>query len=217
MKLWDSPRTSFPYSFDEVVSAFWDRYPNSHAKHILSEDVLERQITDNTIVTKKLIIKQGSSILKRVPRWISRMTDIRVVPVIEESVYDRVSKKLVTYTRNVSHLSLFELHERCVYKPSELYDLQDQQTHPALLTDVLRSVTVSIDCGRMSSVYEQVLLMGFKKSINNTTKGMFEKLEEKFGVKHLANEKMKLIKEKLIKSSSNLVTHVKCEEEHENH
>lgn len=211
MKLWDSPRTSFPYSFDEVVSAFWDRYPNTHAKHILSEDVLERQITDNTIVTKKLIIKQGSSILKRVPRWISRMTDIRVVPVIEESVYDRVSKKLVTYTRNVSHRSLFELHERCVYKAAE-----DQQLHqPALLTDVLRSVTVSIDCGRMSSVYEQVLLMGFKKSINNTTKGMFEKLEEKFGVKHLANEKMKLIKEKIIQSSTNLVTHVQCEEEHE--
>uniref|UniRef100_A0A8R1DSB9 PRELI/MSF1 domain-containing protein n=1 Tax=Caenorhabditis japonica TaxID=281687 RepID=A0A8R1DSB9_CAEJA len=212
MKLWDAPRSSFPYSFDEVVSAFWDRYPNSHAKHIISEDVLERKVTDNTIVTKKLIVKQGSSILKRVPRWISRMTDIRVVPVIEESVYDRVSKKLVTYTRNVSHLSLFELHERCVYRPSE-----DPQHHsPAFLTDVLRSVTVSIDCGRMSSVYEKVLMMGFKKSINNTTKGLFEKLEEKFGVRHLANEKMKMIKDKFIKSSSNLVTHVKCEEESEN-
>ncbi|CAA91373.1 PRELI/MSF1 domain-containing protein [Caenorhabditis elegans] len=209
MKLWDSPNTSFPYSFDEVASAFWDRYPNSHAKHIISEDVLERQITDNTIVTKKLIVKQGSSILKRVPRWISRMTDIQVVPVIEESVYDKVSKKLVTYTRNVSHISLFQLHERCIYKSSE----DNQQHHPALLTDVLRSVTVSIDCGRMSSVYEKVLLMGFKKSINNTTKGLFEKLEERFGVKNVANEKMKMIKEKIIKSSSNLVTHVQCEED----
>lgn len=90
--------------------------------------------------------------------------------------------------------------------------MQEHQ-NPALLTDVLRSVTVSIDCGRMSSVYEKVLMLGFKKSINNTTKGMFEKLEERYGVKHLANEKMKMIKEKIMKSSSNLVTHVKCEEE----
>lgn len=152
------------------------------------------------------------------------MTDIQVVPVIEESVYDKVSKKLVTYTRNVSHISLFQLHERCIYKSSEVYHcyfkslftviFQDnQQHHPALLTDVLRSVTVSIDCGRMSSVYEKVLLMGFKKSINNTTKGLFEKLEERFGVKNVANEKMKMIKEKIIKSSSNLVTHVQCEED----
>ncbi|CAI5440974.1 unnamed protein product [Caenorhabditis angaria] len=209
MKFWDAPRSSFPYSFDEVVAAFWDRYPNSHAKHILSEDVLDRKVVGNTIVTKKLIVKQGSSILKRVPRWISRMTDIRVVPVIEESIYDKATKRLTTYTRNVSHLSLFQLHERCIYKPTENH----QETTP-FLTDVLRTVNVSIDCGRMSSVYEKVLMMGFKKSINNTTKGMFEKLEEKFGLKHSPNsEKMKLIKEKIIKSSTNLVTHVKCEEE----
>ncbi|CAB3405524.1 unnamed protein product [Caenorhabditis bovis] len=209
MKLWDSPTTSFPYTFDEVVSAFWDRYPNNYAKHIISEDVLERKITEDAIVTKKLIVKQGSSILKRVPRWISRMTDIRVVPVIEESYYDRKSKKLWTYTRNVAHIPLFQLHERCVYKPTENHDA----IQTPFLTDVLRSVTVNIDCGRMSSIYENVLLMGFKKSISNTTKGMFEKLEEKFGPRHIANEKMKVLKEKIIKSSSNLVTHVKCDED----
>ncbi|KAE9411887.1 hypothetical protein Angca_002948, partial [Angiostrongylus cantonensis] len=59
MRLWSTPAGLFPYSFDEVVSVFWDRYPNSFAKHVVSEDVLERQITENTIVTKKLIVKHG--------------------------------------------------------------------------------------------------------------------------------------------------------------
>ncbi|KAL6735793.1 hypothetical protein Aduo_006200 [Ancylostoma duodenale] len=118
MRLWSAPTGLFPYSFDEVVSVFWDRYPNSFAKHIVSEDVLERKVTENTIVTKKLIVKHGSSILKRVPRWLSRMTEIRTVPVIEESIYDRRTRTLTTYTRNVSHNELFAMHERCVYRPS---------------------------------------------------------------------------------------------------
>ncbi|VDL85239.1 unnamed protein product [Nippostrongylus brasiliensis] len=59
MRLWSAPTGLFPYSFDEVASVFWDRYPNSFAKHIVSEDVLERKITENTIVTKKLIVKHG--------------------------------------------------------------------------------------------------------------------------------------------------------------
>ncbi|EYB87618.1 hypothetical protein Y032_0259g484 [Ancylostoma ceylanicum] len=118
MRLWSAPTGLFPYSFDEVVSVFWDRYPNSFAKHIVSEDVLERKVTENTIVTKKLIVKHGSSILKRVPRWLSRMTEIRTVPVIEESIYDRRTRTLTTYTRNVSHNELFAMHERCVYRPT---------------------------------------------------------------------------------------------------
>ncbi|VDM65774.1 unnamed protein product [Strongylus vulgaris] len=108
MRLWSAPAGLFPYSFDEVVSVFWDRYPNSFAKHIVSEDVLERTVTENTITTKKLIVKQGdiftyfssqfsfffslklslgSSFLKRVPRWLSRMTEIRTVPVSTFAFY----------------------------------------------------------------------------------------------------------------------------------
>ncbi|CAD6192218.1 unnamed protein product [Caenorhabditis auriculariae] len=206
MRFWDSPTSSFPYTFDEVCAAFWDRYPNSFTKHIVSEDVLERRVTENTIVTKKLIVKHGSNILKRVPRWLSRMTEIRTVPVIEESVYDRLSKSLITYTRNVSHNELFQMNERCVYRHKENQD-------GTFLTDVLRSVQINIDCGRLSSVYEKVMVVGFKKSITNTTKGIFEKLEEKFGPRPQENQKMKMLKDKLIQSSSNLVTHVKCEEE----
>ncbi|KHJ80921.1 PRELI-like family protein [Oesophagostomum dentatum] len=123
MRFWSAPTGLFPYSFDEVVSVFWDRYPNSFAKHIVSEDVLERKVTENTIVTKKLIVKQGSSFLKRVPRWLSRMTEIRTVPVIEESIYDRRTRTLTTYTRNVSHNELFAMHERCIYRPNLVSEL----------------------------------------------------------------------------------------------
>lgn len=206
MRFWSAPTGLFPYSFDEVVSVFWERYPNSFAKHVVSEDVLERRISENTIVTKKLIVKHGSSILKRVPRWLSRMTEIRTVPVIEESIYDRRTRTLTTYTRNVSHNELFAMHERCVYRPTT-----DSLTVP--MTDIMRSVYIAINCGRMSAVYEKLMLLGFKKSVANTVKGFVEVLEQRFGLRSLSaipKEKMKLIREKLSKSS--LVSELKCEE-----
>lgn len=44
MRFWDSPSQDLPYSFEEVASIFWNRYPNSKAQHVISEDVLERKV-----------------------------------------------------------------------------------------------------------------------------------------------------------------------------
>lgn len=44
MRLWESASHIFPYSLEQVVAVFWDRYPNSKAQHILSEDVIERKV-----------------------------------------------------------------------------------------------------------------------------------------------------------------------------
>ena len=59
MKYWTSPLHYFDYSFDQVASVFYDRYPNSFAKHVIAEDVIERKVTENVIYTKKLIVKKG--------------------------------------------------------------------------------------------------------------------------------------------------------------
>lgn len=40
------------------------------------------------------------------------------------------------------------------------------------MADVIRHAFVDVNCGRMSSLYEQVLLMGFKKSVNNYSKSL---------------------------------------------
>jgi hypothetical protein len=59
MKLYELPEYVFDYMMGEVISVFYNRYPNSFAKHIISEDVLSRQITEDKIITKKLIVKKG--------------------------------------------------------------------------------------------------------------------------------------------------------------
>ncbi|GMT16963.1 hypothetical protein PFISCL1PPCAC_8260, partial [Pristionchus fissidentatus] len=214
MKIWSSNFSIFPYSFDELVSTFWDRYPNSHATHIISEDVLEREITPDFIITKKLIVKQGNSIMKRIPSWLSSMTKIRQVPTLEESIYDRHTHTLTTYTRNVANGELFQMHERCIYRPV----FPESRTIPA--SRLLRSVAISVNSGKMSSVYENVMLLGFKKSITSTFKGFNEKLEERYGMRTLNSiadkhklsqklreklEKFKEFKDASTEQASNLV------------
>ena len=39
MRIWDSPLQIFNYGFNEVATVFYNRYPNSFALHIMSEDV----------------------------------------------------------------------------------------------------------------------------------------------------------------------------------
>uniref|UniRef100_A0A914S308 PRELI/MSF1 domain-containing protein n=1 Tax=Parascaris equorum TaxID=6256 RepID=A0A914S308_PAREQ len=196
MRLWESASHIFPYSLEQVVAVFWDRYPNSKAQHILSEDVIERKIDGNQIRTKKLIVKKGATFLKAAPRWMTRLTSIQVMPTLEESVYDRATRTLTTYTRNISCTSLFNMHERCVYKPvifevilrqrlfvcilkvSKAENQRDQQWTIQPRTNLERAVWVNVNYGRIDALIERVLVISFRKSVKRTVIGLTEKLEE---------------------------------------
>ncbi|VDK53645.1 unnamed protein product [Anisakis simplex] len=178
MRLWESPSHVFPYSFEQVAAAFWDRYPNSKAQHILSEDVIERRIEGDQIITKKLIVKKGATFMKSVPRWMSKLANIQVVPTLEESIYDRETRTLTTYTRNISCISMVNVHERCVYKPNESR-WGESGIIPEQRTNLERAVWVDVNYGRINSLIERFLVMSFRKSVKKTVIGLTEKLEEK--------------------------------------
>uniref|UniRef100_A0A0K0EKR4 PRELI/MSF1 domain-containing protein n=2 Tax=Strongyloides stercoralis TaxID=6248 RepID=A0A0K0EKR4_STRER len=175
MKFWHSPIYIFKYSFDDVSFAFWNRYPNDFSKHIMSEDILERRIEGSKIITKKLIVKRGSSFLKIIPSWLSSLNSIKIMPVIEESIYDRDSKTLKTYTRNVAHRDKFLIEERCVYSPNK----EDTK----MATDLKRSVVVDVNYGKISNLIQQFILRAFKKSVKNTVLGFNQVIAERSNLK----------------------------------
>ncbi|TMS34259.1 hypothetical protein L596_001887 [Steinernema carpocapsae] len=177
MKTWTAASHVFPYSFNEVVAAFWDRYPNSFAKHVLSEDVLECQVSGDEIRTKKLIVKKGASFLKSAPSWMSRLINIQVIPTIEESIFNRVSGTLTTYTRNVSCRELFHMEEKCFYKSINERHPMDRMAR----TELTRHLYVNVTYGRINSLVERVLVMTFNKSVKRTVQGLTERLEERYG------------------------------------
>lgn len=99
------------FTWDQVASSFWQRYPNPYSKHVLTEDVISREIIDQKLHTKRLLTKTNP-----VPKWGERF--IRGPPqicIVEESIVDPIAKTVTTYTRNIGLQRLMMLEEKCVY------------------------------------------------------------------------------------------------------
>ncbi|XP_055780103.1 PRELI domain-containing protein 1, mitochondrial-like [Salvelinus fontinalis] len=92
-------------TWDHVVSAFWQRYPNPFSTHVLTEDVVFREVTaDQQLLSRRLLTKTN-----RMPRWAEFLFPSnlsRSVYIVEDSVVDPVTKSLTTYTWNLNHTTL---------------------------------------------------------------------------------------------------------------
>lgn len=112
MKKYEGSHT-FQYSWQQLAIAFWRRYPNKYSKHVLSEDIIDRQI-DNSgqLITKRLFVKTNST-----PRWIERLMKTKNVHILEESFVDPIKQTLTTITRNLGMTNLLSVEETCVYRP----------------------------------------------------------------------------------------------------
>uniref|UniRef100_A0A672GS93 PRELI/MSF1 domain-containing protein n=1 Tax=Salarias fasciatus TaxID=181472 RepID=A0A672GS93_SALFA len=109
--------TDIRSAWDHVVSAFWQRYPNPFSTHVLTEDVVYREVTaDHRLLSRRLLMKTN-----RLPRWAERFFPsgmARSVYIIEDSIVDPVNRSLTTYTCNLNHTTLMSVEERCVFQDS---------------------------------------------------------------------------------------------------
>jgi len=151
------------FSYDEpwsIVSlAYFLRYPNPHAAHVISCDVVDRTITQaGTLVTTRLILKKGS-----LPRWAPE----GIIPrseawVIEESEVDPYGQVLRCSSRNLEHVKILSARESVLLKPGH-----DGQT--------LQRTDVSIVSGfgwGLTKRIEQYGLQKFKSNIQKSRDGL---------------------------------------------
>ncbi|CAF3051053.1 unnamed protein product [Rotaria socialis] len=108
---------TFPWS--QVISGFWQKYPNPYSGHILSEDVYYRTVTDDqTLITKRLLTKTS-----KIPRWgeriFSRGSASTIAFIIEESICDLKQKTFTTISKNINLTSLMTVDETCIYRPDQ--------------------------------------------------------------------------------------------------
>lgn len=112
MKKYEGSHT-FHHTWQQIAIAFWNRYPNKYSRHVLSEDILDRQINHSgQLVTKRLFVKTNSC-----PKWIERLMKSRNVHILEESFVDPIRQTLTTITRNLGMTNLMSVEETCVYRP----------------------------------------------------------------------------------------------------
>jgi len=107
--------STFAYSWEQIVTAFWRRYPNPYSTHVLSEDTLNRELQGNTLFTRRILTKTN-----RVPKWGERFAKSTIVAIVEESYLDRKTKVLTTYTRNIGLNRIMSVIEKVIYTPDPI-------------------------------------------------------------------------------------------------
>lgn len=95
-------------SWPIVTLAFFLRYPNPYASHVVSCDIISRSLTPNgTLATKRLILKRGV-----LPKWAPKGIISRAESwVIEESEVDPFGKMVNCTTKNVDHVKVIQVQE----------------------------------------------------------------------------------------------------------
>ncbi|XP_043265714.1 PRELI domain-containing protein 1, mitochondrial [Colletes gigas] len=102
---------TFQFSWNQVVQGFWQRYPNPHSLHVLSEDTVSREIKNGVLYTTRLLTKTN-----RLPKWGERFISKNIVKIVEESIMDPKTKTLTTYTRNLGYTKVMSIMEKVVYR-----------------------------------------------------------------------------------------------------
>ena len=96
-----------------VSLAFFLRYPNPYAAHVVSCDVVSRTHTDSgSLLTTRLILKRGA-----LPRWAPQGIISRAETwVIEESEVDPFGKTVRCRTKNLDHVKVMQVEESVLFK-----------------------------------------------------------------------------------------------------
>ncbi|GMM50448.1 Ups2 protein [Starmerella bacillaris] len=113
MKFFDS-KSSFPYSWEQVTRANWNKYPNEITTHVETVDVLRREIDPETHIlrTERII-----GVRQPVPLWLTKLlrTDGRAF-CREVSEIDLKKGTLTMRTQNLDHSTVLSVMETIVYQ-----------------------------------------------------------------------------------------------------
>ena len=122
---------NYDYSFPAVSLAYFLRYPNPYAKHVLSTDVIDRHFDPVTqrLSTTRLHLKRSKippTVLKLLPKGIlGTSSDAGQSYVLESSVVDVKEGWMKTETRNLEWTGILSVIEKQIYRRA--FMLQEKQ------------------------------------------------------------------------------------------
>lgn len=96
-----------------VSLAFFLRYPNPYASHVIACDVISRDFTPSgSLLTTRLILKKAT-----LPRWAPKGIISRSESwILEESEVDPHGKVVRCLTRNLEHVKAMQVHETQTFR-----------------------------------------------------------------------------------------------------
>jgi hypothetical protein len=111
MKIWSTEHI-FNHSWETVVTAALQKYPNPMNPSVLGVDVVDRQINNGIINSHRLFTTRWNF-----QPWIVKLLGgDRLCHASEHSVVDNNNKTLILRTRNLTFNSILNVDETLVYK-----------------------------------------------------------------------------------------------------
>lgn len=146
---------NYDYSFPAVSLAYFLRYPNPYATHVLSTDVIERHFDPDTqrLTTTRLHLKRSKipkTVLRILPKGIlGASADAGQSYVLEKSVVDVRGGWMETETRNLEWTGILSVIEKQIYRRPEIGDISKRPSIRDLVdyprsegTDVITTTTL---------------------------------------------------------------------------
>lgn len=148
-------------TWDQVCIAFWQRYPNPYSNHVLTEDIVFREVTpSNCLISRRLLTKTS-----RAPRWMERYLPKKMSSlayIIEDSIVDPQKRTMTTMTWNITHARLMSVEERCEY---------GMNPESGSWTQIKREAWISSNVYGLSRAIQEFGLARYKTSVTKTMKG----------------------------------------------
>jgi hypothetical protein len=105
----------FSYPWPVVTLAWFLRYPNPYATHVLSTDTIHQSINPQTQILKivRLHLKRG-----KLPVWSKRfLSHISESWIVETTEVDLRNGRMETRMRNLDHKKVLYVEERATWTP----------------------------------------------------------------------------------------------------
>jgi hypothetical protein len=110
MKIWSSEHV-FNHSWDSVIKAALQKYPNPLNPNVIGIDVVDRKVEDGQIKSHRLMASRWG-----VAPWIAKlMGGNKTVYASEHSHIDAKAKTLTMHTRNISCNNILSIDEKLLY------------------------------------------------------------------------------------------------------
>ncbi|KAL8713912.1 MAG: hypothetical protein Q9220_002058 [cf. Caloplaca sp. 1 TL-2023] len=125
---------NYDYPFSAVSLAYFLRYPNPYAKHVLSTDVIDRHFdaVEQRLYTTRLHLKRSrlpTTVLKLLPKGIiGSNSDTGQSYVLETSVVNVKDGWMTTETRNLEWTGILSVIEKQHYVRSRKADTRDDSS-----------------------------------------------------------------------------------------
>lgn len=176
MKIWSSEHV-FNHSWDSVVKAAFQKYPNPLTPSVMGVDVVERKIEGNVIKSHRLMTTEWS-----VAPWIRKLLGGSTkVYASEHSEVNREAKTLSLRSRNLTFDSIINVDEKLVYsihpedsektilKQEAVITVQNVPLTDYLENTFVKTMTVNAQTGRRAIEYVIQQMSEISDDVNKIT------------------------------------------------